>query len=88
MSIKLKLSLEITIGTVYDLLRIKGSVKIFETENSLSKVLSQIAKLVLDSIPCITAYCLLPIQSKIGLPLGLKVSGPWAHHTEAVGMRY
>ena len=23
-----------------------------------------------------------------GLPLGLKVFGPWAHHTEEVGMRY
>ena len=24
----------------------------------------------------------------LGLPLGLKESGPWAHHTEEVGMRY
>ena len=24
----------------------------------------------------------------LGLPLGLKVLGPWAHHTEEVGMRY
>ena len=24
----------------------------------------------------------------LGLPLGLKVFGPWAHHTEEVGMRY
>ena len=23
----------------------------------------------------------------VGLPLGLKVSGPWAHYTEEVGMR-
>ena len=26
--------------------------------------------------------------SFLGLPLGLKVPGPWAHHTEEVGMRY
>ena len=25
---------------------------------------------------------------EVGLPLGLKVFGPWAHHTEEVGMRY
>ena len=27
-------------------------------------------------------------ESEPQIPLGLKVSRPWAHHTEQVGMRY